>query len=49
MVWDPATSQTIEAASPDSGIIIGSYSGYATHTIFEVWRVGNVSDTARST
>ena len=49
MVWDPATSQTIEAASADSGIIIGSYSGYATHTIFEVWRVGNVSDTARST
>jgi murein DD-endopeptidase MepM/ murein hydrolase activator NlpD len=48
MVWDPATSQTIEAASADSGIIIGSYSGYATHTIFEVWRVGNVSDTARS-
>lgn len=48
MVWDPATSQTIEAASADSGIIIGSYIGYATHTIFEVWRVGNVSDTARS-
>lgn len=46
MVWDPATSQTIEAASQDSGIIIGRYSGYATHSLFEVWRVGNVADVA---
>ena len=46
MIWDPAASQTIEAASQDSGIIIGNYAGYATSTIFEVWRVGNVADTA---
>lgn len=45
LVWDPAGSQTIEAASENQGIIIGDYSGYAGHTIFEIWRVGNIVDT----
>ena len=48
VVWDPATQQTIEAASESEGIILGDYRRYATRTIFEIWRVGNVSDTARS-
>ncbi|MEA4945842.1 MULTISPECIES: peptidoglycan DD-metalloendopeptidase family protein [Propionibacteriales] len=48
LVWDPVAQQTIEAASSELGVIHGNYTGWANLTIFEIWRVGNVADTARS-
>ena len=44
IVWTPAGRQTIEAANPRQGIIIGSYTTYTAHAIFEIWRVGSVTD-----
>ncbi|MCM3556666.1 peptidoglycan DD-metalloendopeptidase family protein [Janibacter melonis] len=45
IVWDPAAKKTVEASSPSQGVGHFSYAGKAeTKTIFEIWRIGNVSD-----
>ena len=44
IVGNPTGHQTIEAASPRQGIIIGSYTTYTAHAIFQIWRVANISD-----
>lgn len=44
MVWDPAKKTTIEAQSTDTGVGHFPYEGNEDKPIFEVWRVGNVSD-----
>ncbi|WP_338752189.1 peptidoglycan DD-metalloendopeptidase family protein [Janibacter alittae] len=50
MVWDPATKSTIEAQSTNTGVGHFSYEGKEDKQIFEIWRVGNVSDNpSRST
>ncbi|MFC8501017.1 peptidoglycan DD-metalloendopeptidase family protein [Pedococcus sp. NPDC057267] len=45
MVFDPSKQSTVEAMSSDRGVTYGSYAEKAsTKNIFEIWRVGNVSD-----
>ncbi|MDN5745889.1 MAG: bifunctional lytic transglycosylase/C40 family peptidase, partial [Nocardioidaceae bacterium] len=44
MVWDPASKTTIEAQSSRTGVGHFSYAGKQDKQIFEVWRIGNVSD-----
>jgi len=45
IVFDPAQQSTVEAMNPGRGVTYGSYADKpATKHIFEVWRVGNVSD-----
>ena len=46
IVWNPADQETIEAASTDQGVIDGSYAGWSTLPIFEIWRVGNLLSSA---
>jgi cell wall-associated NlpC family hydrolase len=43
IVWDPTGQRTIEAANTRLGIILGHYTAYASHTIFQIWRVGNIT------
>ncbi len=48
MVFDPATHQTIGAQNPRIGVAISDYShDMKTKHIFQVWRVGNISDGAK--
>ena len=50
IVWDPATQTTIEASSYSRGVGHFSYQGKAeTKELFEIWRVGNVSDSPTKT
>ncbi len=42
IIWDPATKQTVEAASPELGVIHGTYETSANSSIYEMWRVGNL-------
>jgi hypothetical protein len=49
MVWDPASRSTIEALDTAQGVGHFSYSGGPSHHIFEIWRVGNVTDTPSKT
>ena len=45
MVFDPGTQSTVEAMDSRHGVTYGSYAGKATtKNIFQIWRVGNVSD-----
>jgi hypothetical protein len=45
IVFDPSKQSTVEAMNSDRGVTYGSYAGKAaTKNIFEIWRVGNVSD-----
>jgi cell wall-associated NlpC family hydrolase len=45
MVFDPSTQSTVEAMDSRHGVTYGSYAAKATtRHIFEIWRVGNVSD-----
>ncbi len=41
IIRDPVGQQTVEAASTDTGVIHGSYTGQSSSTIHEVWRLGN--------
>ena len=45
IVWDPASKTTIEAQGTKTGIGQFSYASGPTHRIFELWRIGNLSDT----
>ena len=49
IVWDPASKTTIEAQGTKTGIGQFSYASGPTHRIFEIWRIGNLSDTPTST
>lgn len=49
IVWDPASKTTIEAQGTSTGIGQFSYASGPTHRIFEIWRIGNLSDTPTST
>ena len=42
MVYDPATHTSLEEASKGAGFY--HYDVYANHPIYEIWRVGNLSD-----
>ncbi len=45
MVFDPSAQSTVEAMDSRHGVTYGSYAGKATtKNIFQIWRVGNVSD-----
>lgn len=44
IVWDPATHQTVEAASTELGVIHGSYANLSGLPIYEIWRLGNLTD-----
>jgi murein DD-endopeptidase MepM/ murein hydrolase activator NlpD len=44
IVWNPTGQRTIEAANPRQGIILGTYASYTSHAIFQIWRVGNITD-----
>lgn len=45
MVLDPSKQTTVEAMDSRHGVTYGSYTGKATtKNIFQIWRVGNVSD-----
>lgn len=44
IIRDPGTRQTVEAASRDLGVIHGSYTIWTGLPIFEIWRVGNITD-----
>ncbi|QOK24184.1 peptidoglycan DD-metalloendopeptidase family protein [Janibacter indicus] len=45
IVWDPSKQTTVEASSSSRGVGHFSYAGKAeTKALFEIWRVGNVSD-----
>ena len=44
IVRDPTSQQTVEAADPSLGVIHGNYAGWAGLPIFEIWRVGNITD-----
>lgn len=44
IVWNPTGQRTIEAANPRQGVIIGNYTSYTTHAIFQIWRLANISD-----
>lgn len=45
-VWDPATMTTIEAANPTDGVGFFSYEDDLDRDIFEIWRLGSISDEA---
>ncbi|UJH71746.1 C40 family peptidase [Ornithinimicrobium sp. INDO-MA30-4] len=49
MIWDPATKTTIEAFNADNGVGYFSYEGVMDNNIFEIWRVGSVSDQPTAT
>ncbi|MEP7332371.1 MAG: peptidoglycan DD-metalloendopeptidase family protein [Terracoccus sp.] len=50
MVWDPASKSTIEARSTRDGVGHFSYEGEQGRAhIFEIWRVGNMSDQPTTT
>ena len=42
IVWNPATRTTIEARSSRTGVGRFSYSGGPAHSIYEIWRVGDL-------
>ena len=44
LVWDPATSTSIEAANPTKGVGFFNYSRALDNNIFEIWRLGNIDD-----
>jgi NlpC/P60 family/Transglycosylase SLT domain len=46
IVWNPASKTTIEARNTRAGVGHFSYANGASHHIFEIWRVGNVSGPA---
>jgi cell wall-associated NlpC family hydrolase len=46
IVWDSASLTTIEAHSSGTGVGRFSYASGPNHTIFEIWRVGDVADGA---
>ncbi|OLT43911.1 hypothetical protein BJF86_13200 [Serinicoccus sp. CNJ-927] len=46
LVWDPKTFTSIEAANPRDGVGHFSYARSLDNNIFEIWRVGSVSDIA---
>ena len=46
IVWDPETFTSIEAANPRDGVGHFSYAGSLENNIFEIWRVGSISDMA---
>ncbi|WP_109472422.1 peptidoglycan DD-metalloendopeptidase family protein [Ornithinimicrobium cavernae] len=48
LVWDPATKTTIEAANPSLGVGHFSYADNLDNNIFEVWRVGSISDSPKT-
>jgi Peptidase family M23/Transglycosylase SLT domain/NlpC/P60 family len=43
IVWNPTERRTIEAANTRQGVILGHYTGYVSHTIFQIWRVANIA------
>ncbi|PWJ23271.1 NlpC/P60 family protein [Branchiibius hedensis] len=50
MVFDPAKHQAIGAQSPKIGVTMSDYSyNMKTKHIFEIWRVGNISDKGKKT
>lgn len=44
IIRDPGTQQTVEAASSDQGVIHGTYTNWTGLPIFEIWRIGNITD-----
>ena len=49
LIWDPATFTSIEAANPRDGVGHFSYAPHLDNSIFEIWRVGSISDDADHT
>nr|WP_281497349.1 peptidoglycan DD-metalloendopeptidase family protein [Ornithinimicrobium sp. F0845] len=43
-VWDPTTLTSIEAANPTKGVGFFGYQHALDNNIFEIWRLGNISD-----
>nr|WP_300147692.1 peptidoglycan DD-metalloendopeptidase family protein [Propionicimonas sp.] len=44
IVLNPASQQTVEAASSSLGVITGSYATWSNLAIYEIWRVGDITD-----
>ncbi|HEY5471853.1 MAG TPA: NlpC/P60 family protein, partial [Candidatus Limnocylindrales bacterium] len=44
LVWDRNGQRTIEAANTRQGIILGTYTDYVSHRVFEIWRLANIMD-----
>ena len=47
IIWDPAGKRTIEARRPTSGYY--DYTAGPDHNIYQIWRVGNISDKGERT
>ena len=44
IVWNPDGQQTVEAAGTGQGVIHGSYANGSGLPIYEIWRLGNLTD-----